>query len=76
MDFGKLAQSPADAAALATEIAAALWARGDLSYKLDATQLKLRAAREGALRTNVVLPPLPPTATIAERFAMRSFHRE
>ncbi len=82
MDLGKLAQSPENAAALATEIAAALWVRGDLSYKLDPTQIRVRAAREAswaespAVVTKIVGRPNisevivpPPPLTMAERVA-------
>ncbi len=48
MDLQNLTRSPEEAAALEAEIAATLWSRGDLSYKLDTTQLRVRAARAAA----------------------------
>ncbi len=60
----KFAQTPENAALLAAHVAGSLWAQGNLSYKLDETQLKVRAAREAAWA------PAPPTdkpLTMAEK---------
>ncbi len=59
MDLRNLVNKPEDAATLAAELAAALWARGDLAYKLDETQVKIRMARDKALRLNVKIVGRP-----------------
>lgn len=70
------ALTPAQQAALEAEVKSELWRRGDLSWKLDETQVILRAAREKALGLTSGEAKKPPIASatatalsIAERIA-------
>ncbi len=62
MDLTTLARKPEHADTLKAEIAATLWTRGNLAYKLDPSQLQIRAAREAAWKP---IAPLTPTELAA-----------
>jgi len=57
MSISHLVKSQEQAAALEAEIKAALWRAGDLDWKLDPTQLRVRQAREAAWAPAAPPPP-------------------